>query len=323
MGISNYIMSVIPAVEVCVRCIYYRVKNIELIKRNPLVKRIKSHKVDGERSEIASGSWENYSNSIKQFNIKNGDILIVHSSMDALKKFGIEKEVLVEFLRSLVGEKGTLVMPAYPFYKRKDIKLQFDEEEEEILNYKPRSSLAWTGLLPNYLCSLKETKRSYFPLDTLAAIGREATEMMENNLAATTSHGRNTAWEYCYKHHAKVLFLGVSPKDSISEIHLYEDLNEDKWPIKGWYKKQKFNIKLDGKKIEFVCKYRKKFWNQFITENYCTKNLIDGGVLEYGVIENTPLGFIRDLYDMTGYVAECVTKDYNLLFWRIPKKYWK
>ena len=323
MSLVNSVLGRFPGLEVGIRRIYNRTKNSDNVQNCKLLKKAKRYLTSGYSKDTREKSWKDYSDYIRNLGIKNGDILIVHSSMDGLGKMNVGKEKIVSFLREIVGPDGTLVMPAYPFYKKKDIKVEFNEAIEETRTYKPRTTLSWTGILPNYLCSLDGSRRSLFPIDTLVAIGKESEEIIKDNLKGQISHGKFTAWDYCNHHHAKVLFLGISPLDSISEIHLFEDLYHNEWPIKGWYKEQKFIIKTGTENIDFVCKMRKRFWNQYITENYCMMQLIKNDVMEFDHIDHIPIGFIEDLSKMTDFVADCVNEKKDLLFWRIPKKYWK
>lgn len=323
MSILNNLYCRFPRLEVASRSVYCRVKNIDIINRSKLMKKMKSYLSGRESGRTDEKSWKKYSAYIRGLGITNGDILIVHSSMDGLKKMGIDKKEAVEFLQEIIGSEGTLVMPAYPSFKKKGIKVAFDEETEEVRKYNPKTTLAWTGILPNYLCTLEGARRSLFPIDTLVAIGKEADTMMEGNLTGEISHGKHTAWDYCNNRHAKVLFFGINPSNCISEMHLFEDLNEAEWPIKGWYKEQKFIIKNGEKQLEFTCKKRKIFWDQYLTINHAIMCLIKGGILNFDNIEGMPIGFIRDLSAMTDFVADNVKGKKDLLFWKIPRKYWK
>lgn len=323
MGALNALYGRFPTVEVACRHVYSRVKKFDFVKKNKAVRKAKDALMGRPAREEGGRSWENYCKYIEGLGIKNGDILIVHSSMDGLRKMDVGKEEAVGFLRDLVGPDGTLVMPAYPAFKKKPVRVSFDEEIEEARKYNPDKTIAWTGILPNYLCTLEGARRSLFPIDTLAAIGRDADAMMEGNLNGRISHGKLTAWDYCYQRHARVLYFGIGPAYCISELHVYEDMNPEEWPIKGWYKSQKFFITNGNETTEFTCRARKIFWDQYMTTNYGIARLIKNGLMRFDNVEDTPIGFLPDLYAMTDFVGESVKKKGDLLFWKIPRKYWK
>ena len=60
-----------------------------------------------------------------------------------------------------------------------------------------------------------------------------------------------------------------------------------------------------------------------MTANYAVAQLMKNGILIYKKIEDTPVGFIKDLNEMTDFVAGRVRQKKDLLFWKIPRMYWK
>jgi len=319
MSVLNDLFGRFPSLEVATRVVYKRLQSNKYVEKLSQKYRGDKPQKNKEHNKL----WEDYKRRIEELPIDNGDILIVHSSLDGLEDFNIKKEEIIDFLRGLVGDSGTLVMPAFPFYRENHVVIQFNEQEEPVKKYNPRLTPAWTGLLPNYLCTIKGAIRSLFPYNSIVAIGGEAEAMTRDNLKGQAPHGRYSAWEYCMRRHAKVLFLGVSPVHSTTEIHLTEDLMFDNWPIKGWYKKQEYKLKIEKNGQDFSCLERKKFWSQFVTEQYCFRQLVINNILKYEKIDDVPLGYIDDLSTMTNFVMERVKKDRDLLFYRIPNKYWK
>lgn len=318
MSTVSKIFAIFPSTEVYSRILYKRLQNTKLTNTVR-----QSYLGRSQNVSLINKSWENYKKYIDSLGINKGDILIVHSSMDGLKGMNVQCKEILDYLLDLVGMNGTLAMPAFPYYKEKEIPTKFEEEELSLKKYNPQKTPSWTGLLPNYMCSRKEAIRSPFPYNSLVAIGREAKNMMKMNLDTDLPHGKNSAWAYCSEHHAKVLFLGVEPFHSTTAIHVCEDSMDTEWPINGWYKNQEYEIQVNGRTIRKLCRERKQFWNQYLTEQYCSRMLIKSGNLQSDIIEHTYIGYIKDMGKMTEYVTRMVTENSNLLFYKIPRKYWK
>lgn len=309
------IFAYIPQLEVCSRILYkdYLRKRDSKIEK----KYLKDHVP--EQKEVPE-FFNKLADKIGELNHCRGEILIVHSSMDALERAGKTADEILDFLTSLIGKDGTLVMPAYPFYMPQEIELKFDEEEEPVKKYNPKITPAWTGGLPNAMCGRPGALRSLFPNNTLVAIGKEAECMMEHNLEADVSHGEHSAWKYCSDRHAKILYLGIEPFHALSLIHIAEDMLDEKWPVKGWYKKQKYVIHYNGQTMEKECRVRKRFWSRYLTEQYCARKLQKAGLLFIGDIQGIPIAFINDCNKVTEFVLDSVKKG-DLLFYRIPERY--
>lgn len=194
---------------------------------------------------------------LNQCNIEKGDLLLVHSSMDGLKSLNLTPDEIIDVLMQLIGESGTLVMPAFPFFRSKDGKM--------VYNHKLK--VCNTGLLPTTFLFRPGTIRSKFPYQSLAANGPMAEEMFIHELEDNKSMGKKSAWYYLYQHSAKILFLGSSSIGSNTMVeHMLPDIVGDKWRVKDWYKRKTILCKYeDGeteKEIQFQnygqCKYYAK-----------------------------------------------------------------
>lgn len=245
--------------------------------------------------------------------VRAGDILIVHSSMDGLHDIDATPQEILEGIMRFLGENGTLVLPAYPFFKEQ-------EAPEKVIRYDPSRTLAWTGILPNVFLSIPGTIRSNFPKNSLAANGKYAKEMFENELQDDVSHGIHSAWNFCSEHHAKVVFLGVAPNHSFSEVHMAEGTLAKDWPIRDWYYPQPYQIKVRGEWREKTCWVRKTVWTRYVTEEYAVAQAMKAGVMIPGKAICT--AFIADL----GAVKEWLLKkaaEGELVFYKIPRKFWR
>ena len=315
------LFAAIPYLEVLVRIVYkdcmFRSKFwLKFIK--------KKRKADKRKNfENIQYTWGNVISYVRELGIGLGDIIIVHSDMKNLEKFKIPPNEIIDELIQLVGENGTVVMPAFPYYRENgNGRLKFDEYDEEVKEYDPQSTYAWTGMLPNVMCTYGNAVRSQFPKDSLVAIGAHANQMMEHNIEGMYPHGSKSSWEYCAEHNAKILWLGVSAAESFSAAHLAEDYLGDNFPIKGWYTTQRFRIKHGDQWIYKDIKVRKKFWTRYVTEYHSLHCLKKAGLFQENRVEDTLVGYVDNIRLIRDYMLERIQQR-NLVFYQIPGKYWK
>ena len=262
---------------------------------------------------------------LKSLNIKNGDILLVHSSMDGLQSTSMQPNDVLQILRQMVGEEGTIVMPCFHKFKksvRPDSSVSENKSSDDVLEYRYRDFICWTGLLNSIFLMQPDTIRSYFPNNSLAAQGPHAKAMMDHNLKGDLPHGKNSAWEYCVNNHAKVLFLGLKADHCFTMIHTVEDILDDQWPVKDWYKKQKYKI-IDGADEQLITiRERKLDWAKYLTEKYGTNEIRKAGLLSTYEFGGVTVEYIDDANVLFNYLRE-KTLSNGSLFFKIPHKYFK
>ena len=249
---------------------------------------------------------------LDKIDIHTGDILILHSSMNEISKIGIDAIFLIKYFIKRLGDDGTLVIPAFP---------QYPEGINERLIYDKSKTLCWTGLLPNIFLRYPDVVRSEFPFNSLAAVGKYAHEMMRDNLIDHTAFGPHSSWEYCAKHHAKVLFLGTPAFHTTTISHIPEDLMGEKWPIKDFHYKQKFILVDEIGQKDYTAYLRKPMWANYLKSHQRTKWLRDKKLLIEDKCNGIYVGFIKD----AGAVVEFLTEKAlnNKTMYYVPRQYRK
>lgn len=307
-----------PFFELIARNCYYKYKHLKIFKafkkiinRNPILNISLDEKNKNKRLLI---------DGLKSLNIKNGDILLVHSSMDGLQSTSMQPNDVLQILRQMVGEEGTIVMPCFHKFKksvRPDSSVSENKSSDDVLEYRYRDFICWTGLLNSIFLMQPDTIRSYFPNNSLAAQGPHAKAMMEHNLEGDLPHGKNSAWEYCVNKHAKVLFLGLKADHCFTLIHTVEDILDDQWPVKNWYKKQKYKI-IDGAQEKLITiRERKLGWAKYSTEKYGTNEIRKAGILNTYEFGGVTVEYIDDAKVFFEFIKKSVLKK-KLLFYKVP-----
>lgn len=284
-SLYNKIVTTSPHVEMIARHLYHFIK--------PLIKKSKNKKktISQKHKNI-----EKILDHLKSQGLKEGDILVVHSSFSALKKFGLSPSEIVDQLLKIIGESGTLAMPAIAIYPNELMEKQMKEDEllKQKYIYDVQSTKIWTGALPKVLIKHKSAKRSLHPLNSMVAIGAKASEMMKGNEDDLFPNGKKSSWEYCHQKNAFILGLGTDLTHSLTMIHVAEDTKGEKWYIKDWYHDRKFIVKNGDEEREIHVKERKHKWGQLhFGERNLANDLIKNNVLESIFIEDTVVETLR------------------------------
>lgn len=234
----NKIALISPYVEVQLRKFYWN--NVKIFKN------LKPERALVSKTEI---NWDQVVDYLKQNGIDKGTLMILHSSYNSLKSSKLSPKEIVSSLRSLIGVEGTLAMPVIRRFKEEpDVEnWQKFDYSNTICTYDTQKSEIWTGALPQFLIKEKDVVISRHPLNSLAAVGRLAGPMMENNIKDdySTPCGKDSSWAFCVENDAIIVGLGIYLSRSLTIRLVSEDLYMDEWPIKNWYRKRVFDV-IDG-----------------------------------------------------------------------------
>ncbi len=303
-----------PSIEVLTRRLYWN--NDYLIKRyNEKKNRIKEPSLKVGLSTIVSA--------ISSLGIEEGSILIVHSSYESIQRNCadiVKPKKLIEMLVRLIGNTGTLSFPTHPSYSREKISkltIRSNDDIKEVLTYDVRKTLAWTGFLPNVFLRMPGVVRSRHPINTLAALGPLATEMMQKNIEGDCPLpcGTNSSWKFCADRRAKILGLGVDLVHSLTMMHVAEDSNPN-WPIKEWYRKRTFKI-IDGIEEQLLTvSERKPKWTINLAERCFRKELKKEGILKIASIGELQIEYINDSKELIDYLNSKNANGYPYYFGR-------
>ncbi|MDY3869591.1 MAG: hypothetical protein SOZ52_09485, partial [Pyramidobacter sp.] len=100
-----------PWVEVSLRKLYWN--NVKLLKR------FKPYGGGGVENAVSKHpiNFDDIISFLKDKGIKEGDLLVIHSSFDALAGTRLKPQEIIERLKFLVGDSGTIAMPAIRVFK--------------------------------------------------------------------------------------------------------------------------------------------------------------------------------------------------------------
>ncbi len=161
---------------------------------------------------------------LHQVGVTSGDVLLVHSSLDAFVGYRGKATDVIGVLQRAVGQDGTLIMPTIPFtgtavdYARSGV--VFDSKR----------SPARVGLLPELFRRTTGVVRSLHPTHPVAVWGRHAQQMVAGHEREETPCGPGSPYGKLAALDGKSLFLGVGIS-SMTYFHTIEARLEPRMPM--------------------------------------------------------------------------------------------
>ncbi len=140
------------------------------------------------KTDIAAG--------LRELGLKQGDIVLLHSSLASLGKVKGGAEAVVESFLTVLGDTGTLVAPVFE---------------------------PGLGVISEAINNHPRAVRSIHPLACVAAIGKDAEELCRDHWKAETAHTHGTPYMRIADKGGYVCLLGVD-QDRSTTLHTAEAL---------------------------------------------------------------------------------------------------
>ena len=153
---------------------------------------------------------------LKQLGVKEGDILLVHSSLRSLGQPGLKAEMVIKGIEAVLGEKGTLLMPTLTYksvdgYKNDTFSIKDTESE--------------VGMLSECFRKMPDVIRSVHPTHSVCARGRFAEELVGNHYKDNTPCGQNSPYRLLKEMGGRILLIGCGLESNTS-MHGVEEIVE-------------------------------------------------------------------------------------------------
>jgi aminoglycoside 3-N-acetyltransferase len=244
---------------------------------------------------------------------RNG-ILITHSSYENIKNCGLTPNQIIQKLLNYISPNGTLAMNATR---------NFRMDNDSFYTYDVYKSRVSSGVIPAMFLKFKDIEVSRFPINSIVAFGRQAKDMIKNNIENDflSSCGDKSSWKYCMDNGAWILGLGIDLTHSLTIIHVLEESNHHLWPINEWFEVKNFKI-IDNNPLKEIKIFdRKKIWGSLhFAERTLAKDLVENDIIKVFYLNGTRFELLnsKDLYE---FLNKKNKKGYPYFF--INKKYFK
>ncbi len=162
---------------------------------------------------------------LQQQGIREGDVLMVHSS---LRKIGLVEngaDTLLSALLNILGKEGTLMMPSFPA-----IGFNYDYLKSKPV-FDVRHTPSKMGVMTETFRKKNGVVRSMHPTDSVIAFGKEADYLVKDHFGQLTPYNDKSPFYRLCEVKGKILMIGVG-LESLTNLHTLEDAVPDfKYPV--------------------------------------------------------------------------------------------
>ncbi|MDE6593706.1 MAG: AAC(3) family N-acetyltransferase [Oscillospiraceae bacterium] len=155
---------------------------------------------------------ERYRQQMKELGLCSGDVVLVHSSMKAMQTKRTPEEIIGD-IEAVIGEEGTLLMPALTYENVNAENPVFDSDTTE----------PCIGLLSEVFWRMPGVVRSVNPTHSVCAKGRLAHTLTVGHIMDDTAVGVHSPFMLLPVYKGKLLFIGEI-LDSCTFMHGVEEI---------------------------------------------------------------------------------------------------
>jgi aminoglycoside 3-N-acetyltransferase len=157
--------------------------------------------------------------------IKSDDVIMLHSSLSKIGFVQNGAETIISAFLKVIGNNGTLVMPAFPAMGYNYDYLQLNPV------FNVNSTPSKMGIVTEVFRKMNGVKRSLHPTDSVCALGQRAEFITDSHFNQLTPYNVNSPFYKLCTLNAKIILLGVD-FNSLTNLHTLEDaVNNFKFPI--------------------------------------------------------------------------------------------
>ncbi len=232
--------------------------------------------------------------------IKTGDVIMLNSSLSKIGFVEGAAQSVIDGFLNVIGNTGTLVMPAFPAMGYNYDYLKTDP----VFDVKNTSSRM--GIITETFRKMKDVKRSLHPTDSVCALGEKADLITNSHYGQITPYNSKSPFYKLCELNAKIILLGVD-FNSLTNLHTLEDAVTDfKFPV---YHSHIFEIEIINEKNEKRRVKTKVHDPKFSKQRKCNELLPH--FKKAGFIKETNLGMAHVMVIEAKPMHDWMVKNYN------------
>lgn len=171
---------------------------------------------------------DEFDKALRELGVKAGQVLFVHSGADWLRSVEGGPIKVLQLIRGILGDKGTLALPSFTF----------DGLASEFLTtgtFDVRRSPSRMGLLSELFRRLPEVQRSLHPTHSVCAVGKLSEYLTKDHHCNQRPFGVNSPFGRLEAEHGMILMLGVNT-DFLTHVHVVEDAMGSDFPVQIYFR---------------------------------------------------------------------------------------
>lgn len=196
--------------------------------KDKIIKKGKGKKIE-ELKKMKPITKEEMINDLKKLGLGEGDLVLVHSSLSSIGYVEGGADTVIDALFETVGQKGTILMPAYPM---KGSVLEYVKTNPL---FDAKNDPSQMGKITEVFRQRKEALRSLHPTHSVAAIGHHAEYLLKDHEKSQTPCGKHSPFLKLIELNGYIMHLG-SDFGQTTSVHVIEDL-VDNFPHKVYLDK--------------------------------------------------------------------------------------
>ncbi len=146
----------------------------------------------------------------KELGIKEGDVILVHSSFNSLGNISNDPDEVINALLTVLGKNGTLIVPTF----------NFDFCNGKLFNVNETPSQM--GIITEFVRKNPSSIRTKDPVYSFAIMGKLKDEL--GKLVYDSCYGKDSMFSQLRKYNGKILIIGLAYNDSMTFFHHIEEM---------------------------------------------------------------------------------------------------
>ena len=162
---------------------------------------------------------------LKEIGLKSGEVVMLHSSLSKMGYVEGGAQTVIDSILKVIGDEGTLVMPAFPA-----IGFNYDYLMTDPV-FDISNTPSKMGVITEVFRKMKQVKRSLHPTDSVCALGKQADYLTKDHVNQLTPYNQNSPFYRLCELKAKIILIGVD-LNSLTNFHTLEDAVSDfEYPV--------------------------------------------------------------------------------------------
>lgn len=190
-------------------------------------RRMRSQRLISIREIEIPITLDEFGKALRELGVESGQLLFLHSGADWLRSVEGGPIKVLELIRSILGNEGTLALPAFPF---EGLASEYLKTE----TFDVRRSPSKMGLLSELFRRMPEVHRSLHPTHSVCAVGRLSHYLTKSHNCDQRPFGPDSPFGRLEEKCGMILMLGVNT-DYLTHVHVVEDAMGPSFPVHVYF----------------------------------------------------------------------------------------